>query len=85
MANDAIITLESTLENTDIVNSNCCSITDRLDQITSLLDRLSVSSNPADVISDMIESELTQMDKVIEEAAAKIQVHFEIYSKFIYK
>lgn len=47
----------------------------QLEKISGIADSLSKALGNAEVIGDLVENELTTMDKAIEEAAARIQVY----------
>lgn len=51
-----------------------------LDALNNLVDQLSgqLKGDSADIIADLVDDELTQMDKAIEEAAKRIEVCFKI-------
>lgn len=57
---------------------------DRMNELANLLERLTgqIKGDSVEIIGDMVETELTNMDKAIEEAAKRIAVstinHFNI-------
>lgn len=72
--NDALELFNCLIESPQTVDSKVADVNKRLQEITTLIHRLSKESESNGDVGMTIESELAGMDKAIEEAAAKIEV-----------
>lgn len=62
------------------VQNHIAEVRDKLQNITTMIHDLSKQSESGEDIGEIIERELSGMDKAIEEAAKRIEVHF--FEKF---
>lgn len=58
------------------VQNHIAEVRDKLQNITTMIHDLSKQSESGEDIGEIIERELSGMDKAIEEAAKRIEVHF---------
>lgn len=62
-----------------MVKSRIEEVKAKLQQITTMIHDLSKKTDSTEIIGDIIENELANMDKAIEEAASNIQVNYYSY------
>lgn len=80
---DALELFHCLIESPHTVDSKVKVVNKRLQEITTLIHRLSKESESSGDLGMTIENELAGMDKAIEAAAAKIEVSAIIYFIFI--
>lgn len=86
---DALELFDCLIESPHTVDSKVENVNKRLQEITTLIHRLSKESESSGDIGMTIESELAGMDKAIEAAAAKIEVsvtiNFILISRLVHR